>query len=194
MTGWSMENNFLSWFGSMEEPSESVDQIRLVEFQSETTNLYLGRGFATEESGFLIDQHVVLVSINYRCLILCWLGLLDFIPFNWLEYDGLMVNSQTWPIWVLLSWCQLYFWKSGIVHLFWSQTAYMLMIWYEREIMIWEIRNVLRHCYTHATTKCFSGHYVKTFHRRVWGTRLLLCNGFRNTSTSLAGTLPRSGG
>ena len=82
MTGWLMENNFLSWFGSMEEPSESVDQIRLVEYQSETTNLYLGRGFATEESGFLIDQHVVLVSINYRCLIVCWLGLLDFIPFN----------------------------------------------------------------------------------------------------------------
>ena len=39
MTGWLMENNFLSWFGSMEEPSESVDLIRLVEFQSETTNL-----------------------------------------------------------------------------------------------------------------------------------------------------------
>ena len=26
----------------------------------------LGRGFASEESGFLIDQNVLLVSINYR--------------------------------------------------------------------------------------------------------------------------------
>ena len=28
--------------------------------------IVLGRGFASEESGFLIDQNVLLVSINYR--------------------------------------------------------------------------------------------------------------------------------
>ena len=30
---------------------------------------FLGRGFASEESGFLIDQNVLLVSINYRFLL-----------------------------------------------------------------------------------------------------------------------------
>ena len=30
--------------------------------------MFAGRGFASEESGFLIDQNVLLVSINYRFL------------------------------------------------------------------------------------------------------------------------------
>ena len=35
-------------------------------FRKMKRKFVLGRGFADEESGFLIDQNVLLVSINYR--------------------------------------------------------------------------------------------------------------------------------